>query len=178
MNYLRKTSLLAVSLSVFAFGAQANELTGTLTVTAEIGDGCDIGGVDTSGGSNDFGTIDFGSHSALSSIIDAQGGGASGIGFEMNCTTGLTYNIGLGDGLDAVGGQRRMADPSSTDYIAYQLYQDSARATEWREIGSAGGFSAVGTGATETHLVYGRILPDTTPPAGFYTDTVQVTVTW
>lgn len=169
--------LAALSMScVISLSAQANQISGTMNVNAVIGDGCQINNLDASGSNNDFGALSFGSHSSLDAIIDAQGGGMTGVGFEMNCTSELDYSIGLGDGLNVLDGQRRMSD-GGDNFIPYHLYQDSVRTTEWRDSGP-GVLLATGSGTAQTHVVYGRILPTATPPAGVYNDTLQVTVSW
>ncbi|EKE82112.1 spore coat U domain-containing protein [Idiomarina xiamenensis] len=177
MKITKTYATLALTSTLFFAGQlQADQITGTMGVTAVIGDGCQVDNVSTGGGSNDFGTLDFGTLSSLTAYIDAQGGGAAGAGFQFTCTSGLPYQIGLDTGLYASGGDRRMSDGSN--FIPYELYQDSARSVPWGEIGSADQLTSSGTGSQQTHVVYGRIPPTTTPPAGTYNDTVQVTVTW
>jgi spore coat protein U-like protein len=57
------------------------------------------------------------------------------------------------------------------------LYKDAARTQLWE---SSAGEQVTGSGAgTVQNLpVYGRIPPQATPPAGTYSDTVVVTVTY
>lgn len=157
--------------------ALSDQIAGTMTVTATVIDGCSVGNLDTSGGFNDFGAVEFGQHSNLLQSVDAQGGGSTGVGFELTCSTGLSYQIGLNDGLHASGGSRRMSDGNS-NYVPYQLYRDNARTQLWGDTGTANELNTSGTGASQFHLVYGRIAATTTPPAGTYTDTIQVTVVW
>lgn len=178
MKLSKKFTLKAAAFIPFVLvaSAQANQITGTMEVTAVIGDGCQINNLDATGSNNDFGILNFGMHSSLEAFIDAQGGGTSGVGFEMNCTSDLDYTIGLGDGLHSDAGVRRMSD-GGTNFIPYYLYQDSMRTTEWRDSG-AGLYVATGSGMAQTHIVYGRIMPGTTPPAGTYSDTLQVVVSW
>lgn len=61
--------------------------------------------------------------------------------------------------------------------VTYGLYKDAARSQPW---GSAGTqlVTGSGAGAAQNLPVYGRVLPQSTPPAGSYTDTVVVTVTY
>ncbi|WP_164852411.1 spore coat U domain-containing protein [Rheinheimera riviphila] len=157
--------------------ALSDQIAGTMTVTATVIDGCSVGNLDTSGGFNDFGAVEFGQHSNLLQSVDAQGGGSTGVGFELTCSTGLSYQIGLNDGLHASGGSRRMTDGNS-NFVPYQLYRDNARTQLWGDAGTANELNTSGTGASQFHLVYGRIAATTTPPAGTYTDTIQVTVVW
>ncbi|WP_348733779.1 spore coat U domain-containing protein [Rheinheimera texasensis] len=158
-------------------GTQADQITGSMTVTATVVDGCAVGNLVTSGGFNDFGSVDFGQHANLSQNTDAQGGGSTGVGFQLTCSSGLSYQIGLNDGQHASGGSRRMTD-GNNNYIPYQLYRDNARTQLWGDAGTANELTTSGTGASQFHLVYGRINATTTPPAGNYSDTIQVTLVW
>ena len=155
----------------------ADQIAGSMRVTATVVDGCSVSNLVTSGGFNDFGTVDFGPHANLLQNVDAQGGGSSGIGFQMICSTGLSYQIGLNDGLNPSGGSRRMTD-GNNNFIPYQLYRDNSRTQLWGDTGTANELNTSGTGNSQYHLVYGRINSTTTPPAGVYADTIQVTVVW
>lgn len=114
--------------------------------------------------------INFGTHSALTSNIDANGR------VTINCTTGLPYTISLNGGLsNAAPTQRRMTHGS--DAVIYGLYSDSARTIPW---GSAAGqtVSSTGNGASQNAPVYGRVAAQTTPFTGTYSDTVVVTINY
>jgi len=52
------------------------------------------------------------------------------------CTKGSTATIGLGLGSNVTGSTRRMRD-GGTNYLTYELYQDSGRATVWGSSGAA-----------------------------------------
>ena len=63
--------------------------------------------------------------------------------------------------------------------IDYNLYQDAGRTQSWGDGGATGNvLSGTGTGNDEEVVVYGRVPAQTTPVAGTYTDTVQVTIAW
>jgi spore coat protein U-like protein len=114
--------------------------------------------------------INFGTHGVLGSAVDATGG------IGVNCTLGTAYTIGLNNGLTGTGAtERRMTLGGHA--VIYGLYKDAARTQPW---GSSGGEEVTGSGAgTVQNLpVYGRVPPQTTPPAGTYADTVVVTVTY
>jgi spore coat protein U-like protein len=64
--------------------------------------------------------------------------------------------------------------------VAYGLFQDSGRTTNWGDnpppattVDTVGG---TGAGSAQSLPVYGRIPPQTTPTQGAYSDTVVVTV--
>ncbi|KIP99639.1 hypothetical protein RU07_18685 [Agrobacterium tumefaciens] len=115
-------------------------------------------------------TLSFGSHGLLKSQIDS----ASQI--AVNCTAGLPFSISLNGGLaNAAPVARKMTNGSHS--ITYGLFRDAARSQLWGAVSNllAGG---TGNGLIQNLTVYGRVPPQTTPPAGTYTDTVVVTVTY
>ncbi len=114
--------------------------------------------------------LNFGTHSAMTSHIDANGA------LTINCTLGLPYSISLNGGLsNAQPTQRRMTLGSTA--TIYGLYSNSTRTVPW---GNTAGqiVSRTGTGATESVPVYGRVAPQATPTSGVYTDTVVVTINY
>ncbi len=66
---------------------------------------------------------------------------------------------------------------ATTDYLSYELYQDTGRTTVWGNSGTAL-FSAgsAPSKAPRTFTVYGRIPAAQDVPAGAYADTVIATV--
>lgn len=113
--------------------------------------------------------MNFGNTGVLLGNADA----ASTIGVQ--CSNGVSYQVGLGNGSHASGNTRRMAGASG--FVTYELYRDSARTQRW---GNATGSTVLGTGngGTQTLPVYGRVAAQATPAAGTYTDTVVVSVTY
>ena len=92
------------------------------------------------------------------------------------CTKGATATIGLGLGSNASGTTRRMTDGSS-NFLTYEMYQDSARSALWGNSG-AELLSPVAAPSKSTRdfTVYGRVPSNQDVPAGSYTDTVTATV--
>ncbi|MDP9140433.1 MAG: spore coat U domain-containing protein [Pseudomonadota bacterium] len=150
---------------VAAGSAFAAEVTDTFDVRIVIENSCVI----NSGQTTD---MDFNTQQLLSSNFDAQ----SAIG--VTCTTDLPYTIGLSAGDNATGGTntRRMANAGDTAFVAYDLYQDVSGGAHWGNDIGTDTKGATGTGAAQTHTVYGRVASQTTPPAGAYEDTITVTV--
>jgi len=71
---------------------------------------------------------------------------------------------------------RSMANTTNaTLKVLYNLYTNATRTTVWD---NTTGLSDVGNGADQWHTVYGRVPSQTTPAAGVYQDTVNVTVSW
>jgi spore coat protein U-like protein len=91
------------------------------------------------------------------------------------CTKGSTATIGLGLGANPSGSVRRMTD--GTDFLTYELYQDSNRTTVW---GNAGADllspPAAPSKAPRNFTVYGRVVANQDVAAGNYSDTVLATV--
>jgi spore coat protein U-like protein len=142
----------------------ANEGTTSFTASATVPASCTVSAE----------TLDFGTAGVLAANRDAQSN------LSIVCTRSAAYKIALGPGQNDGGlgvSARKMKSGAVT--IAYQLYQDPSRSTVWGETLSGGGTnvkSDTGTGSTQTHTVYGRVPPQTTPATGTYSDTVVVTI--
>jgi spore coat protein U-like protein len=95
---------------------------------------------------------------------------------QITCELGDTYTIGLNDGVNRAGGQRRMARTSApVNYLNYNVFQDAARTLPWGDNGGSR-VSAVGTGGAQSYTVFGQLPGAQVVPAGAYVDTVTVTV--
>jgi spore coat protein U-like protein len=96
------------------------------------------------------------------------------------CTEGTAYDIGLDTGqnsADATDTTRAMGDGSS-NFLDYELYQDSGRTTVWGDTVDTDTVSATSAGGDESHTVYGQIPGSQFVPAGSYSDTINVTITY
>lgn len=93
----------------------------------------------------------------------------------VTCTKGAGTRIDLGLGANASGSTRRMAGGS--DFLSYELYQDSSRATVWGSGASAGqSIAAAPSKAARTFTVYGRVAAGQDVAAASYNDTVVATI--
>jgi spore coat protein U-like protein len=139
-------------------------ITDNLTVTVEIQAECTI--VTTS-------TLDFGTQGVLDADVDNTGS------VTVQCTSGADYDVGLdaGSGSGATTSDRKMTGPASAT-IDYSLFSNSGRTTNWGDTVSTDTVSGTGDGSTQVLTIYGRIPTQTTPTAGTYTDTVEVSVTY
>ncbi|MFC3571224.1 spore coat U domain-containing protein [Paracoccus sp. TOH] len=117
-------------------------------------------------------TLDFGNAGVLTSDVDASAT------LQVACTNSTPYDIGLdqGSGAGATTTTRLMS--AGADTIGYQLFRDSGRTANWGDTVGTDTLAATGTGAAESFTVYGRVIAQTTPAPGTYTDTVTVTVTY
>lgn len=113
--------------------------------------------------------IDFGTHGLLTASIDTSATVAP------QCTNTTPYQIGLDNGLHAVGNTRRMRSAGGR-HVTYELYRDAARSQRWGNTVNTDTVSATGDGTAQSRAIYGRVAPQTTPPEGAYSDTVTVTI--
>lgn len=115
-------------------------------------------------------TLDFGAPTGLLvSNVDAQST------ITTQCANGTPYQIALDNGLHASGSTRQMAGGAS-EFVAYELYRDSARSQRWGATLGSDTVSATGTGSPQAANVYGRVAPQPTPSASSYSDTITVSV--
>ncbi len=117
-------------------------------------------------------TLNFGSTSTLSSIVDGSGT------LTTTCTSTTPYNIGLnaGTGAGATVAIRKMTGGANT--INYSLYTDSARTTVWGNTVGTNTVAGTGSGLAQNSTVFGRVPVQTTPAPAVYSDTIVATITY
>ncbi len=96
----------------------------------------------------------------------------------VTCTNGTPYAIGMnaGSGTGASVATRILTSGSNT--LGYSLYQDSGYSTVWGNTIGTNTETGTGTGLVQTITVYGSITALQAVPAGSYTDSVTVTLTY
>ncbi len=134
--------------------------TAVLSVTATVTTNCSI-----SGGQLAFGTYVSGQSAAL----DAQGT----INY-VNCPQGV-IKVELDNGQNASGGQRRMK--SGNSFLVYEIYKTNGRTTRWGAGAEALDLQILQAGSGSI-AVYGRIPGGQQVPAGNYSDSVTITLTF
>jgi spore coat protein U domain-containing protein, fimbrial subunit CupE1/2/3/6 len=158
------TILIVLLAGAPAFAASA---TSSFSISATVTNNCTI---TTS-------AISFGAYdptvSNLSTPLDATGS------VTITCTKGAATTLGLSAGANsanATGTTRAMK--SGSDYLSYELYQDTGRATVWGNSGTSLFTPPVAPSKDpRTFTTYGRIPAGQDVPAGTtYTDTVTATV--
>lgn len=154
-------ALLALTLST---PAMAQTATATFDVTITIAADCDI----TSTQNMNFGT---------SGVLTAPVDQTAVLG--VTCTIGTPYTVGLSAGT-AVGATIATRGMTSLagDIINYKLFRDSARLLNWGITPAVDTVASIGVGTQQNFTVYGRVLAQTTPAIGVYTDTITATVTF
>ncbi|HCW3749053.1 spore coat U domain-containing protein [Acinetobacter baumannii] len=142
-------------------------------VQATIENGCSIDNVEQK--------IDFGQHSALSNDKIVSNIINTNTTWNIRCTEDLPVNILLDGGENLENKTRRMKNSTSSDYIAYKLYNSSGLTTEY----SAGNTYSLPTTSVANHLVnfgvYGVVDLENNNEAratGIYKDTVSIMITW
>lgn len=113
--------------------------------------------------------LNFGSITSLGAAIDAQ------TTISVVCSNQLAYTVGLSSTSGASPTNLRMSNGQNK--LTYAVYRDAARTTPWGNVAGAW-TSGAGTAASQSLTVYGRLPIQPLPPAGTYTDTISVTVTY
>jgi spore coat protein U domain-containing protein, fimbrial subunit CupE1/2/3/6 len=93
----------------------------------------------------------------------------------VTCTKGAGTRIDLGLGANASGTIRRMTGGS--DFLSYELYQNTTRTTVWGAGAAAGQTIAAAPNKNpRTFTVYGRVAAGQDVTAASYNDTVVATI--
>lgn len=101
----------------------------------------------------------------------------------IRCSAGAAYTVGLNDGNNPDNGVRRMR--SGANYLRYEVYKTVSSTDRWGSIGTARRSSASAdtnagiydSATTQGYTYRAAILPgQTTPPAGSYSDTINLEV--
>lgn len=116
--------------------------------------------------------VSFGSAPLVSSFSTVQQS------ISVVCSKGSTYTVGMSNGSYAANGVRNMA--SGSNLLSYDIYQGTTTTTRWGPTGTARWSSSASTtvstdGLTRGYTYTAQILTSqNTPPAGNYTDSVVV----
>jgi spore coat protein U-like protein len=132
------------------------------TVSAIAGGVCTVTATD----------LDFGTRTLLNSNADATNT------ISVRCPTGTPYQIGLDGGQAGASQPDQREMTNGTDSIVYGIYSNAARTTGWGDTIGTNTVGGTGSGAFQNYTAYGRIAPQTTPPADTYDDAIVVTVTY
>ena len=115
-------------------------------------------------------SVNFGPYDSLTrAAVDGVGS------VFVNCDGTAGFAVSLGQGGSGTFAPRSMSSGQSD--MTYNLYTGSARTTVWGD-GSGGTLTVGGSGTSSEFTVHGRIDAGQNLPAGTYTDTVVVTVTY
>ncbi|NQD74474.1 spore coat protein U domain-containing protein [Pseudomonas sp. CM27] len=153
--------------------AQAATVTGTISSTLTLIAACQVNGSSGTSGLN-FGSLNFGTQDALFGTADAQVLGGTGAAMSILCSAGtipaIRVRAGAHDG-QSTGGTRALAD-SAGNFVPYDFYTDSGH-TQVLNI-DATITLPTSTGVAQPVNLYGQARGKAGLPAGVYTDTVAV----
>jgi spore coat protein U domain-containing protein, fimbrial subunit CupE1/2/3/6 len=163
MNVKATATAILVTLGLASTSLYAATVTNTMPVKIIIQNACNVSTTAPT-------ALDFGTQGPLVANIDQTAT------ITVTCTTNAPYNVGLDAGGGASINARRMINGTNT--VGYQLYRDTGRTTVWGNTVGTDTVAGTGNGTAQSLTVYGRVPPQTTPPAATYNDTVNVTVTY
>jgi len=153
--------------------AQAATVTGTISSTLTLTAACQVNGSGGSSGLN-FGTLNFGTHEAFFTDAPGQVLGGGGGALSILCSPGtvpaIRVRAGAHDGQSS-GGTRALADGVG-NFVPYDFYTDAGH-TQLLNIDDTITLPT-STGAAQTVNLYGQARGKAGLPAGTYTDTVAV----
>ncbi|MDB5995033.1 MAG: putative exported protein [Pseudomonas sp.] len=168
-------SLLGLTLASSAHAATT--VTGQITSSLVLISSCQVNGAGGSTGLN-FGALNFGTANSLFTTADAQVLGGGGGALSILCSSGTTPTVkvraGTHDGLSP-GGTRALYD-GVANYVPYDLYTDSGHSQLLAIDGVIN--LAASTGVAQTVNLYGQAKGKAGLPAGTYTDTIAVELTF
>jgi spore coat protein U-like protein len=111
----------------------------------------------------------FGIYDTLSNqSLDSAGS------ISVSCDATASFTVALSPGHGTMLGRQMQ---SGADSMTYNLFTDSLRSVIWGD-GTGGTVLANGSGTSVTYAVYGRIPPAQKIPAGVYSDSISVTLTF
>ena len=179
MNVSR-IALPLLGLALASSAQAATTVTGQIAANLTLTSACLVNGAGTGGGTGvNFGALNFGTTTSLFTTAGAQVLGGGGGALSIQCSSGTTPSLkvraGSHDG-SSTGGTRALADGTLSNFVAYDLYTDSGYSNLLAIDGTIN--LAVSTGAAQTVNIYGRAVGKAGLPAGVYTDTVSVELTF
>ncbi|MGE8065852.1 Csu type fimbrial protein [Pseudomonas sp. NPDC089569] len=155
----------------------ATTVTGQITSSLILISSCQVNGVGGSSNLN-FGALNFGTANSLFTTANAQVLGGGGGALSILCSSGTSPSVkvraGAHDGQSA-GGTRALADGNG-NFVPYDLYTDAGHSQLLAIDGVIN--LAPSTGVAQTVNIYGQAVGKAGLPAGTYSDTVAVELTF
>lgn len=160
-----KTSLKPMTIAAAALlpaAAWSATATTTMAVTATVISACIVTATPMA-----FGSYDPTSATATTSTSV----------ISVTCTSAAPYNVGLDKGANGSSVTARLLK-TGANTLPYSLYSDASYTVNWGNTVGTDTVTGTGSGILQNVTVYGRIPAAAAVPAGAYTDTVTVTVTY
>lgn len=171
-KHMTRCILVGLGLALTA-QAQAATVTGTINSTLTLTAACQVNGTGGTSGLN-FGNLNFGTQDSLFTTANGQVLGGGGGAMSILCSSGtipvIKVRAGSHDGQSA-GGTRALADGSG-NFVPYDFYTDAGHTTLLAIDGTI--TLPTSTGVAQTVNLYGQARGKAGLPAGVYTDTVAV----
>ncbi len=159
---MKKIIILAITVLAFAVAGKevmAATATGTLDVTASVANSCTV---------NSTANVAFGVYDPTSTTDNTAGGG----NFVFRCVKNTPFSLHIA--------RTNTMNDGGPNNLTYDLYSDVGRTTAWATAAAAdpAGESPAASNAAKTRNIYGKIPALQDVPAGSYSETVTVTVTY
>jgi len=158
----------AAALAIASVQAQAGTTGTSFAVTATVVNSCVV---------NSASAMAFGNYDVNLGAVTSTSA------ININCTKSDTYTIALNYGANGGSAANRIM-ANGTNLLDYNLFVDSGYANVWNSTCGSGMNCDGGTGAgpgvgnAQSYTVYGKIPAGQNVPAGSYSDTITVTVTF
>ncbi|MGG7675817.1 Csu type fimbrial protein [Pseudomonas sp. WC2] len=166
-----------LGLTLVSSAHAATTVTGQITSSLILTSSCQVNGAGGSTGLN-FGALNFGTANSLFTTATGQVLGGGGGALSILCSSGTTPTVkvraGANDG-KSPGGTRALYD-GVANYVPYDLYTDAGHSQLLAIDGTIN--LAASTGVAQTVNIYGQAVGKAGLPAGTYTDTVAVELTF
>ena len=165
MTHHTRTLLTTLALSMaWASAADASTVQTTMSVTTTVQSSCLVSAAPLSFGNYD--PVSATANNATSSIT-------------VTCTTGTNFTVGLNAGTASGASVTTRQMSNASQHLNYSLFSDSGRTSNWGNTAGVDTPAAITATASPSVLtVYGRIAAQQNVPAGAYSDTVTITVTY
>lgn len=169
-HIIKSTVFTVTCMLVFSAGsAFAGTATNPMTVQATVTANCTI---NTAG-------LNFGNYDPV--VVNATTALQATAQINVVCTNGSAANITLDQGLNPAAGSSAAAPLrqmiSGATPLSYSLFQDAADTTTWGNT-AATGENLTGSGVSQAFTVFGVVPAGQNVPAGAYTDTVTMTISF
>ncbi|MNI22373.1 Spore Coat Protein U domain protein [compost metagenome] len=166
-----------LGLTLVSSAQAATTVTGQITSSLILISSCQVNGAGGSTGLN-FGALNFGTANSLFTTAYGQVLGGGGGALSILCSSGTTPSVkvraGAHDG-QSPGGTRALYD-GVANYVPYDLYTDAGHSQLLAIDGVIN--LAASTGVAQTVNLYGQAVGKAGLPAGTYTDTISVELTF
>ncbi|WP_460122565.1 Csu type fimbrial protein [Pseudomonas sp. S2_C03] len=166
-----------LGLTLVSSAQAATTVTGQITSSLILISSCQVNGSGGSTGLN-FGALNFGTANSLFTTASGQVLGGGGGALSILCSSGTTPSVkvraGAHDG-QSPGGTRALYD-GVANYVPYDLYTDAGHSQLLAIDGVIN--LAASTGVAQTVNLYGQAVGKAGLPAGTYTDTISVELTF